>query len=101
MTNFLLITSDEHRRDAMGCAGHPQICTPNLDKLAARGTRFTNAYTASPMCVPARAALATGRTIHQTGHWDSATPYAGTPESWMHRLQEAGHETVSIGKLHF
>ena len=101
MTNFLLITSDEHRRDAMGCAGHPQICTPNLDKLAARGTRFTNAYTASPMCVPARAALATGRAIHQTGHWDSATPYAGTPESWMHRLQEAGHETVSIGKLHF
>ena len=78
----------------MGCVAtrrHP------LDKLAARGTRFTNAYTASPM----RAALATGRAIHQTGHWDSATPYAGTPESWMHRLQEAGHETVSIGKLHF
>ena len=58
--NFLIIISDEHRRDAMGCAGHPIVKTPNLDALAARGTLFTNAYTPSPMCVPTRAALACG-----------------------------------------
>ena len=99
--NLLVICSDEHRRDAMGCAGHPHVLTPNLDRLAARGTRFTNAYTASPMCVPTRAALACGRHVHQIGHWDSATPYDGSTRSWMHRLRDAGIHTASIGKLHF
>ena len=44
--NFLVIISDEHRRDAMGCMGHTIVTTPHLDALAARGTLFTNAYTA-------------------------------------------------------
>lgn len=99
--NFLVIISDEHRKDAMGCAGHPIVKTPNLDALAARGTLFENAYTPSPMCVPTRAALATGDWVHKTGHWDSATPYSGRPRSWMHQLRDAGREVVSIGKLHF
>lgn len=99
--NLLVIVSDEHRKDAMGCAGHPIVKTPNLDALAARGTMFEAAYTPSPMCVPTRAALATGDWIHRTGHWDSATPYAGQPRSWMHDLRDAGREVVSIGKLHF
>ena len=101
MTNFLIITSDEHRADAMGCAGHNHVRTPHLDRLAASGTRFSNAYTASPMCVPARAALATGQFVHQTRHWDSASPYSGNPQSWMHKVRGAGHKCVSIGKLHF
>ena len=99
--NLLVIISDEHRRDAMGCEGHPFVQTPNLDRLAERGTRFGNAYTASPMCVPTRAALACGRHVHQTGFWDSATPYDGTMTSWMHRLRDNGIETTSIGKLHY
>ena len=99
--NLLVILSDEHRRDAMGCAGHPIVKTPNLDRLAARGTLFENAYTPCPMCVPARAALATGDYPHRSGHWDSATPYAGTPRSWMHDLRQAGIPVTSIGKLHF
>jgi len=101
MTNFLIITSDEHRADALGCAGHAHVRTPHLDRLAAGGTRFTNAYTQSPMCVPARAALATGQFVHKTGHWDSASPYTGHSQSWMHRVRDAGHSCVSIGKLHF
>ncbi|WP_425081431.1 sulfatase-like hydrolase/transferase [Ruegeria arenilitoris] len=99
--NFLVIISDEHRKDAMGCAGHLIVKTPNLDALAARGTMFTSAYTPSPMCVPTRAALATGEWVHTTGHWDSATPYAGHPRSWMRQLRDTGREVVSIGKLHF
>ncbi len=101
MTNFLVIISDEHRLDAMGVAAHPLVKTPNLDALAAHGTCFTNAYTPSPMCVPARAALATGDYVHRTGYWDSATPYDGSQESWMHRLGAAGIDVTSIGKLHF
>ncbi|WP_109312623.1 sulfatase-like hydrolase/transferase [Ruegeria sp. AU67] len=99
--NFLVIVSDEHRKDAMGCAGHPIVKTPNLDALAARGTMFQSAYTPSPMCVPTRAALATGDWVHTTGNWDSATPYDGHPRSWMRQLRDAGREVVSVGKLHF
>ena len=99
--NLLIFISDEHRRDAMGCAGHPIVKTPNLDALAARGTLFENAYTPSPMCVPTRAAIACGDHVHRTGYWDSATPYDGARRSWMHDLRDAGHDVVSIGKLHF
>ena len=99
--NLLVIISDEHRRDAMGCMGHPIVKTPHLDELAASGTVFDNAYTPSPICVPTRAALATGQYIHRTGHWDSAAPYAGSPGSWMHAVRNTGADVVSIGKLHF
>ena len=58
--NLLVIMSDEHNPKVMGTAGHPLVQTPNLDRLAARGIRFTSAYTTSPICVPARAAFATG-----------------------------------------
>ena len=99
--NLLIITSDEHRKDAMGCVGHPIVKTPNLDALAARGTVFENAYTPSPMCVPTRASLACGDYVHKIGNWDSATPYDGQRQSWMRQLRDAGAEVVSIGKLHF
>ena len=99
--NLLFILSDEHRRDASGCYGNPMVQTPHLDRLAQRGTRFSNAYTNSPICVPARAVLATGRYVHQTGHWDNAFPYYGEPKGWGHRLQADGHHVDSIGKLHY
>lgn len=93
--------SDEHRRDALGCAGHPIVRTPNIDALAARGVHFQNAYTPSPMCVPTRAAVACGDHVHKIGYWDSATPYEGSRRSWMHQLRNAGVHVTSIGKLHF
>lgn len=99
--NLLIIMSDEHSRATAGCYGHPLITTPNIDALAARGARFDQAYTPCPVCVPARAAFATGKQIHQIGFWDNADPYDGSVPSWHHRLREAGHEVVSIGKLHF
>ncbi|MGE5268217.1 MAG: sulfatase-like hydrolase/transferase [Thiohalocapsa sp.] len=99
--NLLFILSDEHSRRVLGSYGHQIIRTPNLDRLAAQGARFTDAYTNSPICVPARAALATGRYVHQIRFWDNAIPYDGSVPSWHHRLRDAGHEVVSIGKLHF
>lgn len=100
-SNVLVIISDEHAFEALGCYGHSVVRTPNIDALAARGTRFTNAYTPSPMCVPTRAAIATGRYPHETGYWDSAHPYDGEVPSWGHRLIEHERTCVSIGKLHF
>ncbi|HVH79450.1 MAG TPA: sulfatase-like hydrolase/transferase, partial [Stellaceae bacterium] len=100
-SNVLFILSDEHSRRVLGCYGHGMIRTPNLDALAARGIRFADAYTNSPICVPARASLATGRYPHDIRFWDNAIAYDGSVPSWHHRLREAGHEVVSIGKLHF
>ena len=99
--NLLIIMSDQHSRGLMGCYGHPLLRTPHLDRLAQRGTRFTACWTPSPVCIPARAAFATGKYIHQIGFWDNADPYDGSIPSWHHRLREAGHRVVSIGKLHF
>ncbi|WP_293572658.1 sulfatase-like hydrolase/transferase [Phaeobacter sp.] len=100
-SNLLIIISDEHRKDAMGCMGHPIVKTPNLDSLAARGTLFLNAYTPSPMCVPTRASIACGDYVHNIGYWDSATPYDGKRRSWMRHLRDQGVDVTSIGKLHF
>ncbi|CAG9171184.1 Choline-sulfatase [Cupriavidus laharis] len=99
--NVIVIMSDEHNPAYMGCSGHPFIQTPNLDRLAAGGVRYANAYTPSPICVPARAAFATGLRVHQTGHWDNALPYTGTPRGWGHVLQDQGVRVESIGKLHY
>jgi choline-sulfatase len=99
--NLLFIISDEHAAGAIGAAGHPHIQTPHLDRLAAGGTRFTHAYTPSPICVPARACLASGRYLHQLHNWSSAEPYFGQPRGWGHQLLDLGHTVTSIGKLHF
>jgi choline-sulfatase len=99
--NLIYFQSDNHARALAGCYGHPWAQTPNLDRLAARGVRFDRAYSASPLCCPARASIATGRYPHQTGCWDNALVYHGQYESWMHRLRAAGHDVVSFGKLHF
>jgi len=99
--NLLVLMSDEHHPRAMGVAGHALAQTPNLDRLARSGTRFTSAYTASPICVPARAAFATGKYNYQIGYWDNADAYDGAVPSWHHLLRERDHKVVSIGKLHF
>jgi len=52
--NLVVIMSDEHQARAMGCAGHPFVSTPNLDALAGRGLRCTDAYSPSPICVAPR-----------------------------------------------
>ena len=100
-SNLLIIMSDEHNPKVMGCAGHPVVKTPSIDALAARGTMFSSAYTTCPVCVPARAAFAAGKYVHQIGFWDNADAYDGSVPSWHHRLRERGHCVVSIGKLHF
>ncbi len=101
MENVLIILSDEHSPRFMGCSGHPVVKTPHLDAIAAAGVRFSNAYTPSPICVPARASLATGRWVHQLGTWGSAEPYRGEQRSWAHIARAVGYTTASIGKLHY
>lgn len=99
--NLLFVMSDQHSRKVSGFAGHRFVQTPTLDRLSARGTWFNNAYSTSPICVPARASVATGRYLFESGYWDNADAYDGRIPSWHHQLRDAGHPVVAIGKLHF
>jgi len=99
--NMIFFLSDNHTRNFVGAYGHPVVQTPILDRIAERGVRFDNAYCASPLCCPSRAALATGRYPHQTGYWDNALAYDGKVASWHHRIRDSGATVTSIGKLHY
>ncbi len=99
--NLIVIMSDEHDPRYMGASGDTLVKTPNLDALAAKGVRFTDAYTNSPICVPARASFATGAYVHDIGYWDNAIAYDGAVKGWGHALQANGVRVESIGKLHY
>jgi arylsulfatase A-like enzyme len=92
--------TDQQRWDALGCTGG-WVRTPALDSLASEGVRFVHAYTNSPVCVPARAALATGLYPHNTGVWKNE-PYALAADAptWMRAVRDAGYRTSVFGKIH-
>jgi len=74
---------------------------PNLKKLAARSTRFKNAYTASPLCAPGRAAFMSGQLPSATGVYDNAAEFASSIPTYAHHLRRAGYHTCLSGKMHF
>ncbi|WP_372803313.1 choline-sulfatase [Paracoccus seriniphilus] len=75
--------------------------TPNLRKLAARSTRFSNAYTGSPLCGPARASFVSGQLPSRTGVYDNAAEFASDIPTYAHHLRRAGYQTCLSGKMHF
>lgn len=95
--NLLLITTDQHRYDALGCAGHPLIRTPNIDRLARNGVRFDRAYTSNPICQPARASILTGRYPHEHGVVANLIDLRADEISYVRLLLEHGYHTASIG----
>ncbi len=99
--NVIVFCSDEHARSYTGCYGNSIVQSPTIDLLSDRGSTFDRAFSPSPICVPARASLATGLEVHEHRCWSSAEPYHGQYESWMHRLRDQGHAVISFGKLHF
>ena len=98
--NILLLMTDQQRWDAMGCSGN-WLQTPNLDRIASEGIRFTNCVTTSPVCIPTRLSLATGLYPHNTGVWDNMNHQmpAETP-TWMQAVRDAGYRTSLFGKTH-
>ena len=74
---------------------------PNLKKLAARSVRFSNAYTASPLCAPARAAFMSGALPRRTRVYDNAAEFASDIPTYAHHLRRAGYQTALSGKMHF
>jgi len=98
--NILLIISDQHNKQFMGNTGY-DVDTPNLDALAADGTRFDSAYTACPLCVPARASFVTGRYPHEIGVHINQDALRSTSPTFAHAIGAAGYETALIGRMHF
>ena len=99
--NILFIMADQLRADYLSCAGHPNLETPHLDALAARGVQFPRAYTQSPICGPSRMSFYTGRYMFTHGsNWNNVPLKLGelTLGDYMRPL---GLRTVLIGKTHF
>lgn len=98
-SNVIVIMSDEHSSKMLGCAGHPFVATPHLDRLAGQGTRFSRSSCNSPVCVPSRAVFATGRYIHQAGFWArlprQQTQFWVRPESYEFSIAVAGPARIS------
>jgi arylsulfatase A-like enzyme len=105
--NIVFILADDLGWADLGCYGHPHIKTPNLDKLARQGMRFTQFYTTSPVCTPSRASLLTGRHpqrfgIHHADLPETLPRYplpAGTL-TIMQLLRQMGYLTAHFGKWH-
>ncbi len=99
--NILLLVGEQHNPRVLGAAGHPVVRTPALDRLAAEGVYFPNAYSATPLCVPGRVAMLTGRFGHETGVTENLyEDLLGDSPTLPRALREAGYHTCHIGKTH-
>ena len=98
--NILFIFSDQHRNDVLGCAGHPVVQTPHLDRLAAEGVRFAETWCQSPICQPSRASVITGQYTHQLNVFSNSGPLDPTWPTVTKALQARGYQTATIGKTH-
>ncbi|OHB67805.1 MAG: hypothetical protein A2Y77_10505 [Planctomycetes bacterium RBG_13_62_9] len=100
--NILVIMSDEHNAGVLGCYGNRIIQTPNLDKLAGRGSVFESCYCNSPLCVPSRLSFTSGKYASRVGAWNNACwlPSAECP-SLPRIMNAAGYESFLCGKMHY
>ena len=98
--NILYFMTDQHRADWLGCAGHPVVKTPNIDSLAARGTRMTQFHVTTPVCMPNRGAIFTGRYPSVNGLRHNGLPLPTDANTFVDILHDAGYRTAQIGKSH-
>lgn len=98
--NFLFLLTDQQRADHLGCYGHRQIRTPNIDAIARRGVAMDSAFVASPLCMPNRSTLLTGRmpSVHKVRHNGIALPLESV--TFPDLLAAAGYGTAMVGKSH-
>ncbi|HOU15278.1 MAG TPA: sulfatase-like hydrolase/transferase [Anaerolineae bacterium] len=98
--NFVLILTDTQATNVIGAYGHPELRTPNIDRLAETGIKFERAYTTCPVCTPARAGLFTGIYPHTAGAWTNNLPLGDNIKTLGQRFRDAGYATAYVGKWH-
>ena len=100
--NIIFILIDDQRWDALSCAGHPFLKTPNIDRIAKEGAYFENAFVTTPLCSPSRASFLTGLYVHTHKIHGNGNSSAISHEmiTWPALLQKSGYETAWIGKIH-
>lgn len=99
--NILIIMTDEHRYDCLGCCGNPQIKTPNVDKLAKDAVRYDNTFCSYPVCTPSRYSFISGLYVQQhRGYSNHCTLPPGT-QTFPAILKQAGYQTAAVGKMHY
>ena len=98
--NVVFILTDDQRWDQMSCEGHPFLKTPHMDRIAAEGVRFSNAFVTSSLCSPSRASFLSGLYAHSHGVINNFTEFPADLPSFPRRLQQEGYQTAYIGKWH-
>ena len=98
--NVVFILSDQHNAKVLGHKGHPDVQTPNLDRMAEGGVSFQNAITQNPICTPSRTSWLSGQYCHNHGYYGLSGPEPrGLPTVFGH-FRAAGYRTAAIGKIH-
>jgi arylsulfatase A-like enzyme len=99
--NVLILHVDQLRFDCLGVYGNPDVKTPNIDRLAADGVRYTNSFCAFPVCTPSRYSLLSGRYVHEHAGWDNRSTLAPQIATFPRLFRAAGYHTKAVGKMHF
>jgi choline-sulfatase len=99
--NFLFIIADDHAGYVLGCDGNAMARTPNIDRLATEGTRFSAHHCNSPVCTPSRQSFLTGQLPHAAGVTVLSTPLSEEKQTLAKQFKKAGYNTAVFGKMHF
>ena len=99
--NILVIQADQLTALCLATYGKAYAKTPHIDRIAARGTTFVNAYCNSPVCGPSRASMMTGRLPSDVGVYDNAGEFLASEPTYAHYLRRLGYSTTLVGKMHF
>jgi choline-sulfatase/uncharacterized sulfatase len=98
--NVLFILADQHNAKVLGHRGHPDVKTPNLDRMAAAGVRFENAIAQNPICTPSRVSWLSGQYCHNHGYYGLSGPEPRGLPSVLGHFRAAGYRTAAVGKIH-
>lgn len=99
--NIIFMMSDDHAYQAISAYSNHLIETPNIDRIANEGIKFTNACVTNSICAPSRATILTGKHCHIHGKVDNVFPFDESQMTFPQLLQKAGYQTAMFGKLHF